>query len=133
MAPRLYNGDEGPLCMALVCGKDTVVKERKRWAQSSNGPDEIDIETMMRAMGALHSGVVTVAYSPLGTGSSGGVQTVAEMHFHVLPGSSLPSIVGVTAQWPCNQCKSFWGHIYHLLHALDVEIGRVYKQDSLWK
>lgn len=109
------------------------MKGRKKWAVSSNGPDEIDCETMMRAMGALHSGVVTVAFSPLGIGSSGGVQTVAEMHFTVLPGSALPSIVGATATWPCNQCASFWGHIYHLLHSLDVEIGRVYQQESLWK
>lgn len=109
------------------------MKGGKRWAASSSGPDEIDIETMMRAMGALHSGVVTVAFSPVGIGSSGGVITTAEMHFTVLPGSHLPTIVGATAHWPCNQCKSFWGHLYHLLHSLDAQIGRTYEQESLWK
>lgn len=109
------------------------MRRKQEWRDATAGPDHLDCETMMRAMGALHSGVVEVKFSPLGIGSSGGVITQAEIHFHVLPGSSLPSIVGVTANWPCSQCKSFWGHIYHLLHALDVEIGRVYKQESLWK
>ena len=119
--------------MALVCGKGSIVAREKRWRASSIGPDEMDVETMMRAMGALHSGTVCVAFSPVGTGSSGGVLTTAQIVFDVLPGSQLPSVVGTTGQWPCNQCKSFWGHIYHLLHSLDHEISKVYEQESLWK
>lgn len=106
---------------------------KKQWAKSTNGPDYLDAETMMRAMGALHSGHVGLLFSPLGTGSTGGVLVSAAMTFDVLPGSSLPGVVGVEGQYPCKECGSFWGHVYSLLHALDVEIGRVYQQDSLWK
>ena len=109
------------------------MKARRMWAQSSNGPDEIDVETMMRAMGALHSGVVSLLVSPVGTGSSGGVQTTACISFSVLPGSSLPSEVGVTGKWPCKQHKSYWGHIYALLNSLDFEISKVYENEKLWE
>lgn len=106
---------------------------KKQWAKSSNGPDEVDCETMMRAMGALHSGHVGVMFSPHGTGSSGGVLVVAMMNFDVLPGSSLPAAVLAEGLYPCKECGSFWGHVYSTLHALDHKIGEVYQQESLWK
>lgn len=109
------------------------MRKEKRWAVSSSGPDEIDVETMMRAMGALHSGVVMVAISPVGIGSSGGVRTIAEIAFTVVPGSDLPGVVGTVGMWPCASCKSFYGHLYHQLHELDREIARVYKQQALWE
>lgn len=107
---------------------------RKRlWAVSSNGPDEVDLETMMRAMGALHSGVAELQLSPLGIGGSGGLITTARLIFHTMPGSALPAVVGATSNWPCKQCKSFYGHLYHLLHALDQEVGKAYRNEELWK
>lgn len=109
------------------------MKRSKQWAVSSNGPDAMDVETFMRAMGALHSGVVTLAFGPVGIGPNGGLLTTAEMAFAVLPGSQLPAVVGATSHWPCNQCKSFMGHLYHLLHGLDVEVQKVYEQSELWK
>lgn len=107
--------------------------DKKLWAKSSNGPDEVDAETMMRALGALHSGIVGLTFSPAGTGSSGGVDVTATMLFDVLPGSSLPAAVSATALYPCKDCKTFWGHVYSMLHALDRKIGEVYEQSSLWK
>jgi len=109
------------------------MRRKQEWRDATNGPDHLDVETMMRAMGALHSGVVSIAFAPIGIGPSGGVLTTAEIHFHTLPGSSLPMIVGATANWPCNQCKSFWGHLYHLLHRLDYEISKAYKNEALWQ
>jgi hypothetical protein len=106
---------------------------KKQWAKSTNGPDEVDIETMMRAMGALHSGHVGLMFSPLGTGSTGGVLVQAMMSFDVLPGSSLPAAVVAEGPYPCKECGSFWGHAYSVLHALDCKIGQVYEQSSLWK
>lgn len=105
---------------------------KKQWAKSTNGPDEVDCETMMRAMGALHSGHVGLMFSPYGTGSAGGVLVVAMMTFDVLPGSSLPAGVCAEAVYPCKECGSFWGHVYSTLHALDQKIAEVYKQQSLW-
>lgn len=105
---------------------------KKQWRKSTNGPDEVDVETMMRAMGALHSGHVGVMFSPLGTGSTGGVLVAAMMNFDVLPGSSLPAAVVAEGPYPCKDCGSFWGHVYSVLHALDSKIGQVYEQTSLW-
>jgi len=95
--------------------------------------DQTDVIAMMRALGALHSGVVTLTFLPLGTGSSGSVEVVAMIHFDVLPGSHLPSEVVAKSYWPCKTCKSFWGHVYNGLYTLDQEISRVYQQEALWK
>lgn len=105
----------------------------KRWAKSMNGPDEIDCETMMRAMGALHSGHVGLMFSPFGTGSTGGMMVVGMMTFDVVPGSSLPAAVAAEGPYPCKECGTFWGHVYSVLHALDVKIGEVYEQSTLWE
>ena len=104
----------------------------KRWREATNGPDVLDVETMMRALGALHSGHVGLTVSPSGTGSTGGVTTLALMTFDVLPGSALPAQVSAQSQWPCREHQTFWGHIYGLLVTLDWEISKVYKQESLW-
>jgi len=104
----------------------------KKWRGSTTGPDEVDVETMMRAMGALHSGHVGIMFSPSGTGSSGGVTVAAMMTFDVLPGSSLPAGVVAEGDYPCKECGTFWGHVYSMLHALDRKIGEVYQQESLW-
>lgn len=106
---------------------------KSEWAKSTNGPDVLDVETMMRALGALHSGSVSIALSPRGTGSSGGLVTSAQIALDVLPGSSLPTVIGATSEWPCKKCGSFWGHMFGLLYELDVEVGRTYRQETLWK
>ncbi len=106
---------------------------KKQWAKSTNGPDEVDCETMMRALSALHSGSVGLMFTPVGTGSSGGVSMAAMMNFDVLPGSSLPAAVAAEGHYPCGECGTFWSHAYSLLYALDQKIGEIYKQESLWK
>jgi hypothetical protein len=98
----------------------------------TNGPDEVDVMTMMRAMGALHSGRVSVLFTPRGIGSDTTVDVVASMEFDVLPGSSLPPLVSSIAPWPCKTCKSFWGHVYNGLYTLDQKIGEVYEQKDMW-
>ncbi len=106
---------------------------KKGWEKSTNGPDWIDVEMLMRAIGGLHSGHVGLIVSPDGIGSSGGVVVVASMLFDVLPGSSLPEHVAVHKNWPCNTHKTLAAHTFALLHELDYEISKVYKNESLWK
>lgn len=103
------------------------------WEEPTTGPDWIDNQTLMRAIGALHSGHVAVIVSPAGTGSSGGLEVVASMIFDVLPGSQLPATVAVQKPWPCSTHKTLAAHAFNLLHELDYQIGQVYKQESLWK
>jgi len=110
-----------------------LMTAKKQWAKSTNGPDEVDVEMMMRAIGALHSGHVGLMCSPAGTGSSGGVMVTATMMFDVLPGSSLPKAVTAESLYPCKECGTFWGHVFSVLHALDYKIAQVYQNEALWK
>jgi len=103
------------------------------WEKPTNGPDWVDVEMLMRAIGGLHSGHVAIILSPDGIGSSGGVDVAASMLFDVLPGSSLPSAVATHSRWPCVNHKTLASHAFKLLHDLDYEISKVYKNESLWK
>ena len=94
---------------------------------------EVDIEMMSRAIGSVHSGTVEVVLSPHGTGFNGGVTVTCRMNLDVLPGSSLPATVVVVSEWPCKDCKTFWGHVFNGLYQLDQAVGKVYEQKSLWK
>jgi hypothetical protein len=103
------------------------------WEEPTNGPDWIDVEMLMRALSALHSAHVAVIVSPLGTGSTGGVDVAASALFDVLPGSSLPKAVAVNRAWPCNTHKTLAAHAFNALHELDFEIGKVYNNEKLWE
>ena len=103
------------------------------WEEPSTGPDWIDVEMLMRAIGGLHSGHVAVILSPDGTGSSGGVDVAASMLFDVLPGSSLPTNVQTHGTWPCKDHSTLVAHAFAVLYDLDHEISKVYKNESIWK
>jgi hypothetical protein len=98
-----------------------------------NGPDEIDVMSMMAALSALHSGRVDLIMSLDGTGFVSTAVTRITMHFDVLPGSSLPPEVAVECAWPCKAHKTLWACIYNGLHVLDHEIGKMYSQGELWE
>lgn len=97
------------------------------------GPDWTDIEVMLRALSALHSGHAGVTILPLGIGSSGGLSVACSMMFDLLPGSSLPPCITTESDWPCNSHAELASHVYAGLHKLDFEISKVYQQESLWK
>lgn len=103
------------------------------WEKSTNGPDWTDVEMLMRAIGAVHSGHIALVCSPRGTGAGGGLDVAASMIFDVLPGSSLPPTVVVSSGWPCNTHKTLVAHAFESLHQLDFEISQVYKNEALWK
>ena len=103
------------------------------WEKPTNGPDWIDVEMLMRAIGGLHSGHVAVIVSPDGIGSTGGVDVAASMLFDVLPGSALPVSVVTHSAWPCNTHRTLAAHAFSLLHDLDYEISKIYKNETLWE
>lgn len=103
------------------------------WEEPSTGPDWIDVEALMRAIGALHSADVAVIISPRGTGFNGGIDVAASALFQRLPGSQLPASVVVDKVWPCNTHKTLAAHAFSLLHGLDYEISKVYENERLWK
>lgn len=105
----------------------------KQWAKSTTGPDAMDVMAMMAAIGTLHSGHVALTVSPLGTGFCTGGSITAGVIFDKLPGSSLPSGVTATVEWPSQEHSTFWGAAYNCLWMLDHEISQVYKNEKLWE
>lgn len=106
---------------------------KKGWEDSSKQPDWIDIESMMRALGSLHSGLVGVTILPAGAGFGTGVSVAASIMLDVLPGSSLPECIAVEKAWPCSTHAALTSHVFSLLYELDYKIGQTYKQTSLWQ
>ena len=98
-----------------------------------SGPDWTDVEMMMRAMSSLHSASVGLTLLPRGIGATGGLSVGANCIFDVLPGSSIPQAVTLTKDWPCSQHADLASHCFALLHELDYEISKVYKDEALWK
>lgn len=109
------------------------MEKGKKWAESTSGPDCLDVMVIFQAIGSLHSGHVALILSPNGTGSPTHVDIAASILLDVLPGSALPSAIGVHSEWPNKSGSSFWGECYKLAWVLDEEISKVYKQESLWK
>ena len=108
-------------------------KEGVSLAKQTSGPDWTDVEMMMRSIGSLHSGECGLTVLPRGIGATGGLSTAASIMFHVLPGSSVPEFVTVIKDWPCSSHRDLASHCFALLHELDFEISKVYKNEALWK
>lgn len=106
---------------------------KKGWEKSTTSPDWIDVEMLMRSIGALHSAHVAVIISPAGTGSTGGVDVACSALFETLPGSSLPASVQTSSLYPCDTHTTLAAHAFEGLHRLDFEIGETYKNEALWK
>jgi len=106
---------------------------KTEWRASSNGPDVLDVATIMCAIGTLHSAHVAVIISPCADGSTTGVDLALSAIFDVLPGSALPATVGVHSSYPNKKGTSLWGEIYAMCWMLDEEIGRTYKNEKLWE
>jgi len=106
---------------------------KSEWAKSTNGPDWTDIEMMLRSMSALHTGEVGLTFLPAGTGSSGGLSTAASIMLNVLPGSPIPPCISVVKGWPCTQHRELSAHCFALLHELDYQISKVYRNEALWE
>lgn len=109
------------------------MEKGKKWREPTNGPDCLDVMTMLSAIGTLHSGHVAFIISPNGTGSPTSVDIAASILLDVLPGSSLPAAIGAHSEWPNKSGSSFWGECYKLCWALDEEISKVYRQEALWE
>lgn len=103
------------------------------WEDPTSGPDWIDVEMMLRSISALHSARAGVTILPRGIGATGGLSVGVSCMFDVLPGSALDGTVQVIKDWPCSQHATLASHCFALLHELDFEISKVYKNEALWK
>jgi len=90
-----------------------------------------DIMAMAGAIESLHSCRVDVVFTTLGQGHNGGMHIVVNARFDVLPGSDLPKIVSVDADWPSGKARSEVGLVYNLFWQLDYAIGQAYEQMTL--
>ncbi len=94
----------------------------------TSGPEWTDVAMLMSAIGSLHGCEVVIAITAATQGHNGQLLTLVEAHFDLLPGSSLPQVIGVTGMWPDNGNKTFPGHCYNLVFQLDYRISQVYEQ-----
>lgn len=133
MTRCLYDGGSGSFCLAPRSKGVKTVEKGKKWHESTNGPDCLDVMTIFQAIGTLHSGHVALIVSPAGNGSPTHVDIAASILLDVLPESSLPAAIGTHSTWPNKKGNSFWGECYTLAWVLDEEISKVYKQESLWE
>jgi hypothetical protein len=108
------------------------VTRKDGWEESTKGPDWIDAESLMRAIGSLHSGHVAFTASPRTIGGTGGLVLTVGIIFDRLPGSSLPAMVAVDGAWPSKHNRTLAGEVLRLLYGLDVLIGKTYENKSLW-
>lgn len=99
----------------------------KRWAKSTNGPDEIDVMAMMKAIAAVHDGRVELRVRSEGTGFTPSVVTTWKASFDVLAGSRLPVEVVVENPYPCADHPTLMAHLYDGLYRLDAAIQRAYE------
>jgi len=106
---------------------------KEGWEKSTNGPDWIDVEMMMRAISVMHSGQVGLTVLPRGIGATGGLSTAVSIMWDTLPGSKITEDVAVIRDWPCSQHSTFAAHVFALLHELDFKIGQTYKNEKLWE
>lgn len=106
---------------------------KRQWAKSTNGPDVTDVESLMRAIGTLHSATVSATFSPDGIGSTGGVKLTLSASFDVLPGSSVARLIVAESRWPCPEGHDIWAHIFQGLYQLDYQISQAYQNESLWQ
>lgn len=103
------------------------------WEKPTNGPDWIDVMSLMSAISALHSGHVEVKEYLVGVGFDTTVMVQACMFFDILPGSQLPKTVKVESEFPSPEYATFAAHVFNLLYQLDFQIGKAYQQEKLWK
>jgi hypothetical protein len=98
---------------------------------SSNGIDATDVAMMVSALESLHTCRVEAVATTAGVGHNGGLHIAVNARFDVLPGSDLPKVVSVSADWPSRKARTLLGLIYNLLWQLDYGIQQAYEQMPL--
>src|SRR6185436_4417936 len=100
---------------------------KKEWRASSSGPDILDVNALMAAIGTLHSGHVALIVSPGGTGSPTTLDLAMSIILDVLPGAALPSTTAAQTTGPNANATAFWGEAARVCWILDEEISKVYQ------
>lgn len=116
--------------MPVLIGGITVAR-KEEWAKSTTGPDWTDIEGMLRALEALHTGEVVLTVSTAGIGASGGLVLSAHHVLATLGEDATHTGVGVDATWPNQQHAELAAAAYELLYRLDFAIGEHYQQQKI--
>lgn len=94
----------------------------KQWARSTNGPDWIDIEATLRAVGKLHAGVVSLTILPSGIGATGGLRIVTTYCDNLESVQGPDDLHCTETEWPCPEGCTFEGHVYAQLIGLDFQL-----------
>jgi len=94
-------------------------------------PDWTDVESMLRAIDALHQCKTGLLITARGIGATGGLQLEILSEFDALPGSNQLQEVQTTSHWPCGEDCSLGTHVFGGLYTHDRAIQQHYEQLEL--
>ena len=104
---------------------------KAQWAKSTNGPDWMDLEAAMRALGELTDGTVMVSFSPRGIGSTGGLQCAVTWHPKVDRVDGNLEMIVTESYWPCAEGCTLEGHILAGIYILDSDLAERMRQREI--
>ena len=104
---------------------------KRSWGRAANGPDWVDLEAAMRAVGNLSGGTVMVTCSPLGIGATGGLRCAVSWTSNTesVGGDQVMAITEST--WPCPEGCTLEGHLLAGIYQLDHALVKRMKQSEL--
>lgn len=94
----------------------------KSWAESTTGPDMLDLEMAMRAVGEITLGVVSLTVLPQGTGATGGLRVVLTWCANIDVVNGPDDLIVNDSVWPCREGCTFQGHVLGGIAKLDHEL-----------
>jgi len=96
-------------------------------------PDWTDVESMLRAIDALHQCKTGLLITARGIGATGGLHLEVLSEFDVLPGSNQLQEVQSTSDWPNAEGCTLATHVFGGLYIHDRAIQTHYEQLQLTK
>jgi len=99
--------------------------------KSTNGPDMIDCEALMRAIESLHGGTVVLTVFSEGIGGGTGLHVNITHIQDSLPSEPYVEAIGVGSVWPCGSHVDFWACVFEGLYKLDFKVSEAFVQQEL--
>jgi hypothetical protein len=106
---------------------------KKQWVVSSNGPDWIDVTTLMTAIGGIHECHVELTVITTTQGHNGLLAFTLEAWIDTVEAHQTKVLASVAGAWPNEKHKDFAHAVFEGLYRLDAEVGKGYAQKTLLK
>jgi hypothetical protein len=104
---------------------------KKQWAASTNGPDWIDVTTLMTAIGGIHECHVELTVITTTQGHNGLLAFTLEAWIDTVEAHQTKVLASVPGVWPNERHRDFAHAVFEGLYKLDAQIGKEYTQKTL--